>query len=401
VSGLRPSPDVAVVGGGIVGTALAAFLAEAGRSVRLYERTAIAAGASGRNSGVVQHPFDPVLAALYHASLGEYRSLADGTGFRLPAQPAGLLYVGRTEARAAELAAEWADAWPASSPEVLVGRALVELEPTLAPDLVACRLRIGFPVGPAAATQAFATAAERARVELVVGEPVGLEIERGRVVGVRRAGVVEPAGQVVVAAGPWSPAIIDPRRSWRPIRPVGGVVASVVLADAPRHGLEAIDIDIEPGSSRDLAADRIEPRDDLVDFSLAPGDGSSALGSTFLPAEPEPSSWVPALRRVGATYVPAIADAPVLGVRHCARPVTLDGRPLVGRIPWLDGLWIAAGHGPWGISTGPGTARMLADALLGDAAGAIPATLVPDRLGVPAAARTGVSARNRDRSGRT
>ncbi|MBA2381510.1 MAG: FAD-binding oxidoreductase, partial [Chloroflexi bacterium] len=52
-----PAPDVAIVGGGIIGTSLAAFLAEAGLTVRLYEREAIAAGASGRNSGIVQHPF--------------------------------------------------------------------------------------------------------------------------------------------------------------------------------------------------------------------------------------------------------------------------------------------------------------------------------------------------------
>jgi glycine/D-amino acid oxidase-like deaminating enzyme len=50
--------DFGVIGGGIVGCALAAFLAEGGASVVLYERDEIAAAASGRNSGVLQHPFD-------------------------------------------------------------------------------------------------------------------------------------------------------------------------------------------------------------------------------------------------------------------------------------------------------------------------------------------------------
>jgi glycine/D-amino acid oxidase-like deaminating enzyme len=77
-----------------------------------------------------------------------------------------------------------------------------------------------------------------------------------------------------------------------------------------------------------------------------------------------------------------VADAPVVGLRHCARPVSLDGRPLVGETPWCAGLWIAAGHGPWGISTGPGTARLLAEALLGHAPD-LPPVLAVDRFGTP------------------
>jgi glycine/D-amino acid oxidase-like deaminating enzyme len=84
--------------------------------------------------------------------------------------------------------------------------------------------------------------------------------------------------------------------------------------------------------------------------------------------------------------VPRLADAPLLGVRSCARPVSRDGRPLVGRAPWADELWILAGHGPWGISTGPGSARLLADAILGGGHGAgdaIPAALAVGRFGAP------------------
>ena len=62
-------PRVAVIGGGIIGCAAAAFLAERGASVSLFEQTAIGAGASGRNLGAIQHPFDPSLAPLYRDSL--------------------------------------------------------------------------------------------------------------------------------------------------------------------------------------------------------------------------------------------------------------------------------------------------------------------------------------------
>jgi glycine/D-amino acid oxidase-like deaminating enzyme len=374
--------DVAVIGGGIVGTATAAFLAEGGLRVRLHERSAIAAGASGRNSGIVQHPFDPVLAVLYAASVVEYRALADASdgAFALGSEPAGLLYVGRDREAARRTARDWTAAWPATAPEVVGGSELLELEPSLAPDLVACRLAIGYPVAPAAATEAFAALARRRGVEIVLGADARPVLDRGRAIGVAASDRLEPAPLVVVAAGPWTPSLVDASGSWRPIASSWGVVASLALAVAPRHALEAIDIAIEPDAPG--RADGIGG-DDAVAFSLVPAAGSSALGSTFLESEPEPASWVAALRRVGSRYVPAVATARLAGVRSCARPVSRDGRPLVGRAGWAEGLWIAAGHGPWGISTGPGTARLVAEAILGGAPAAIPGPLAVDRFGRP------------------
>jgi D-amino-acid dehydrogenase len=80
--------------------------------------------------------------------------------------------------------------------------------------------------------------------------------------------------------------------------------------------------------------------------------------------------------------VPAIANAPAGPSRRCARPQSADGRPLVGRVPGIDGLWIAAGHGPWGISTGPASGRLIADLVSGRAS-APPPALDPARFGLP------------------
>jgi glycine/D-amino acid oxidase-like deaminating enzyme len=65
--------------------------------------------------------------------------------------------------------------------------------------------------------------------------------------------------------------------------------------------------------------------------------------------------------------------------------MSLDGRPLVGAAPWADGLWICAGHGPWGISTGAGSARLLVNQIVGSDSAVIPPALAVDRFGDPPA----------------
>ena len=123
--------DVAVIGGGIVGTAAAAFLAEAGAEVTLAEQTEIGAGASGRNSGAVQHPFDPALTALHEETVALYRELeAPGTdAFPLDRPPDGLISLAADaaplEAFAGDVGRELPSStrscsrprsWPASNP---------------------------------------------------------------------------------------------------------------------------------------------------------------------------------------------------------------------------------------------------------------------------------------------
>jgi D-amino-acid dehydrogenase len=371
-------PDVAIIGGGIVGTATAAFLAGAGARVRLYEATEVAAAASGRNSGVIQHPFDPVLVGLHRESLELYRARArEAAGFGLPAEPAGLLSVGFDPAAAERDAAAWQAQYPETRPQILTGSALHQLEPALAPDVVACRLEIGYPVAPASATRAFAELARRRGAELRIGRSVRVALRNGTAIGVEVDGRLEGAQFVIVAGGPWTPSIVDPTGDWRPIRRVWGAIADIQLDRPPRHVLEEAAIDIEPAESRARTGDK---GTGAFGFSLITAAGASALGSSFLDDEPDPLALVPRLRQRGARYVPAIADAPLGGARSCARPVSADGRPLVGRAPGLAGAFIAAGHGPWGISTGPASARLVADLALGREP-AVPRELDPGRFG--------------------
>jgi D-amino-acid dehydrogenase len=109
-------------------------------------------------------------------------------------------------------------------------------------------------------------------------------------------------------------------------------------------------------------------------FSLVPAGEVSSLGSSFDPASPDPEALVPELVARGARFYPALREAELGGWRVCARPQSGDGRPYLGPVPHVAGLYQATGHGAWGVSMGPGSARRVAAAVLGDA-GAIPPEL--------------------------
>jgi glycine/D-amino acid oxidase-like deaminating enzyme len=142
-------------------------------------------------------------------------------------------------------------------------------------------------------------------------------------------------------------------------------VLEVELPDPPRHVLEEAGVEeVAAGGPGSL-------------FSLVSSDGAVSVGSTFLSEEPETEAWVGVVREAAEQFVPGLAGARVVRTRTCPRPQSFDGRPLVGPVGDVEGIWIAAGHGPWGISAGPATARLAADALLGRAE--VPAALAARR----------------------
>jgi glycine/D-amino acid oxidase-like deaminating enzyme len=348
--------EVAVIGGGIAGCSVAALLAEAGATVTLYEREEIAAGASGRNSGVIQHPMDPALVALHEASLELYGEL--GHGFTLPAEPSGLLVVGNDPEVLAADSAEAAAAFPELAPAYLEGEALEAAEPALAPDLCAYRLHTGRPVPPAAATRAWAERARAAGARLEIGAEATVARRDGRVDGVVVDGRSAAADVVVVAAGPWTAAALggDEREgAGRAVTALWGVVAQVTLALPPLHTIE------EAGVKTLTSPDGGPPSL----FSIVTAGGASGVGSTFAPDQPDAAALAPLLLERGARYVPALRDAQIEAVRACARPLSADGRPLLGPVPDTDGLYLLTGHGPWGISLGPGSAQVVAEMVLG------------------------------------
>ncbi|MGZ5214218.1 MAG: NAD(P)/FAD-dependent oxidoreductase, partial [Actinomycetota bacterium] len=163
-------PDVAVVGGGIVGAACAYELARAGASVTLIERDELAAGASGRNQGWFVLPEDPVLEPMARATLPEYLDVAASAALPvwIDPEPVGHLLVAlenedvpRAQSALASAAAQGVEIRPLDATE------LREAEPTVTSDAVAgWLLHQGHRLDPAALTVALALAAKASGAEI-------------------------------------------------------------------------------------------------------------------------------------------------------------------------------------------------------------------------------------------
>ena len=231
------APDVAVIGGGIVGCSLAALLAEGGANVRLYEREAIAAGASGRNSATIQHPLDAALAGLYEASLELYAGSATASS----CPPVGGPAVGRPGA-----ARSCATTSPRASPSWSrsCSRRRARPSPRSRPGMGGVRLATGRPVPPAAAATAWAQRAREAGADL----RIGVAVERAEPGAVIVDGEREPAAEVVVdrravdvrarrpggRLAPDRPRVGVDLRSASPTRPA--ISARIVIRPAIRAG---------------------------------------------------------------------------------------------------------------------------------------------------------------------
>ncbi len=359
--------EIVVIGGGIIGCAAAAILSDRGAQVTLVERTGIGAGASGRNLGAIQHPFDPILAGLYYDSVIRYRALADASDdFAMSATPAGLLLLNRDPDAAAAQVARLAAAVPDLRPVLLSPDEVVLAEPSLRHGPAAVRLATGYPIPPASATAAWARLAQERGARIVVGRTARPVIEHDAASGVLVAdGTAIGADAVLVAAGPWTSELVDPGGTAR-IHPTWGVTLQLrLVGDPPRHIVEEDEVDAINRAAAATERAALEPEGDPTSlFSFASAGGVSTLGSTFLPAEPDPARIEPLLLRRAAEFLPLIERAEVLERRICARPQSVDGHPFIGPVGGVDGLFVCAGHGPWGISTGPASAAMVARAIL-------------------------------------
>jgi len=343
--------DAIVIGAGIVGTATARALALAGRRVFVPERgwpggEATAAAAGMLAPQVETSPGDPLLS-LGIAARDRYAELVaklerDGAQ-ELGYRACGVALVAFDEERAAELRAQVAAQRALGlEAEWLDRAALLKRHPGIGPEALGALLapRDGAIDNVKLAAALLASGA-RAGVEFAEREEVfELLVRGGRVAGVRTSRMIRETDTVVLAAGAWSPSIRGLPRSLR-VMPARGQMALVPW----------------PGGEPDAVLFGRHT------YALRRGD-AAILGSTMEWAGFEPvttEEGMDRIRRETGALLPALLGQPVRKRWAALRPMTPDGRPIIGRDPEVDGLFYATGHGRNGILLGPLTGDIIRD----------------------------------------
>jgi glycine/D-amino acid oxidase-like deaminating enzyme len=392
-------PDVAIVGGGIIGTTCALELAGRGASVTMLERQELAAGASGRNQGWFVLSSDPACAPMSRMSLDRYLGLIEDSPVpvRFDREPVGHLLVTR-DAGATALVEERARAWAATGvrAQALDAAGLRREEPALGDGFAAAWLiEQGRRIEPAALTVAHALRARELGAEILRHTMVrSLTTSGDRVTGVVTDDGVIPADTVIVAAGPWSAPLVRPAGFDLPVTGSRGWIVELAAppgllrhlieeeVDAPPAWQAVADGEGFPTAAAFVAAGHAPPS--VAALLHAESDGTVVCGASHHPALRAEPDDLDAPRRIverAVAVVPALADTTLRGIRWGIRPMTPDGRPIVG---WLgDGLFAAAGHGPEGILLGGGTGALVAALVTGDEPPFDPGPFDPSRFPGP------------------
>jgi glycine/D-amino acid oxidase-like deaminating enzyme len=370
-------PDVVIVGGGIAGVTCAVELAGGGASVTLLERDQIAAGASGRNQGWFVLSADPPCAPMSALSLQRYLELIDGSAVpvRFDREPVGHLLLTRDEG-AAPLVEQRARAWAATGvrAEALDAAGLRAEEPALADGFAAAwLLEQGQRIDPAALTVAHALRARELGAEIRRHTGVrALTTSGERVTGVVTDEGVIAAGTVILAAGPWSAPLVRPLGVELPVTGARGWIVELAgpsgllrhLLEEEEEAEETEAADAFPTAGAFLEGGHGAPS--VAALLHSADDGTVVCGASHHPAmraEPDDEDAPRRILERALGAVPALAGATIRGIRWGIRPMSPDGRPLVG---WLrEGLLAATGHGPEGILLGGGTGVLAAALVTG------------------------------------
>jgi len=345
---------VGVVGGGIVGAAIAMNLAEAGARVTVFEKTGPAMGAT-RNSFAWINAFvaDPHYRALRLASMATWRNHDRQLGLGIVW--GGYLNWASNEAQAAVVRSNAANLDGTPFPVQWLGAdGIAELSPQIRPGPVSAALysAIDGHLDPIYVTRRFLDQAVAHGASLRIPTEVQtLDFRSGRLQAVVTTEGRVPLDRLVVAAGVDTPSVLALARFKLRLRHAPGILA----CSAPMPALTRI---IHEGPM-DLSFRQ------MADGSLVGTDAPSPPDRPEHAAIRSAAGDFPdeALRELHgkrilsriAAVLPAAKDARLDRVMLGFRPMPLDDRPIVGPVPGAPDVYVSVTHS--GVTLAPILAR--------------------------------------------
>ncbi len=373
MSALPPHAKVVVIGAGIVGNSLAYHLARLGwREIVLLDKGPFPSpgGSTGHASNFI-FPVDhsKEMTQFTQESVRQYRALGVFT-------QSGGIEVARTPERMEELKRRLASAKAWGEPAELIGPAEVR---RLVPFLNEKVILGGFycpGVGVVDSLRAGTLMREQAQRDGALTavpntEIVGIDVEGGRVRGVRTSRGAIRSEAVVVCCGVWSPRIARMAGASIPLSPavhqmidVGPVpLFARTLGEIEYPIIRDMDTNMyERQHGAELEIGSYAHRPILVDPDDIPSLEASALSPTQLPFTKD--DFDPQMEQA-LELMPEILSDESVGIRLAINgllSLTPDGAPILGESPEVRGLWAAAAI--W-IKEAPGIARTVAEWMTG------------------------------------
>ena len=367
------SPDVLIIGAGIIGCSIAHALADAGVRVRVFDTRLVGQGASQASAGVLApyiegHESSP-LRSFGRRSLDLYdefiaRVSADSDSM-VPYDRSGTIEVAfdedeltRFRATAATLDREGVET------RLLDDGELRETEPLVSTSARGALMisTHGF-VGVPDLTEALAKAAVRRGAQFTVrSRVIAIRETEGHPVVETEAGVFT-ADRVVLAAGSWAGQIAIAGVQPVPVTPIRGQLVHLAWPTAQplRRVTWSTDCYIVPWRN-----------------------GRVLVGATVEDAgfdERATAAGVRDLLEAACTLVPHLWQASFAEVRVGLRPAASDLLPIVGSSEVLAGLVYATGHYRNGVLLAPLTAALVGDLVVGRGEDEAFASFAPSRLG--------------------
>jgi sarcosine oxidase subunit beta len=348
------NPDVIIIGGGVIGTACAYFIAGKGAKVKVLERSHLASGASGCTAAIISvGGSSSTPEALHPLSLESYNLISDlEPDFDPPLETirGGALYVAMSEAEATAIRPLHEDLRRMGIDcTMLDGPQARDFEPILADHVTfAVHNPACFHVNPFRLSAAYLNAALRHGGAVEYGVEVqNLVIENDKIQKVVTNRGDYQADWVVVAGGACTPALLSPLGLQIPIVPARG---QVILTEAcPRLTDRVL-----------LFADHLYVR-------------QTASGNFYLGSHTEFVGFenritlekLTAFTRSFTRWVPLLARVRALRFFAGFRPICEDNLPVIGPLPGCSKLVLASGHGRTGVrfsaSTGKAVGEMIVD----------------------------------------